>query len=494
VLEGKPLIDEFGQYVHADWPGKAHTEDDLKKSWAAEADALEQNAAFPDRDAYGGFASTQAKATGFFRVEQIDGRWWFVDPDGHLFYSTGVNGIGTGSGTRVTGREDYFAAIPKPLPGVTNTFGQGAARGGGRQANFYGANIQRRYGNDWRTNWAQLTAQRMEAWGLNTSYGTGLSDVLDKTPLNKPYVISLRGFQTGNLIMGLPDVYAARFSKKVEAVAARQLAPHKDDPYLLGYFIGNEPPWPGRESQFVDLVLQGDASEMQKHFKAALAKGDTPERRRQLVLDAFARLPRRHQRRRQKSRPQSSQPRHPFRRNSAGLRHRAGEGFRCLQPEQISLGAAVRLPCENLFPRPQADAHRRISYRRAGSRHGARIGLTAQDRIRRTCEPFIARQRMRLNKSSGHWSSFSSGSFAETQASLRSCGRNFLRRRFISSSGTLFVTASNAVKSGVLVKQSNIGVAVASIWFIGGRPSINSIVRSRLVWLYCVLTTAPRFV
>ena len=85
VLEGKPLIDEFGQYTHDNWPGKAHSEADLKTAWTAEADALKQSAAPPDRDAYGGFASTKAKATGFFRVEQIDGRWWFIDPDGHLF-------------------------------------------------------------------------------------------------------------------------------------------------------------------------------------------------------------------------------------------------------------------------------------------------------------------------------------------------------------------------------------------------------------------------
>jgi hypothetical protein len=289
VLEGKPLIDSFGQYVHADWPGKAQTEEDLKKSWAAEADALQQNTAFPDHDAYGGFASTTAKATGFFRVEQVDGRWWFVDPDGHLFYSTGVNGIGTGAGTRVTGREDYFASIPPPLAGVTNTLG-GRGQGAGQQANFYGANIQRRYGDAWRAPWAQLTARRLAAWGLNTSYGTGLSELLDKTPLNKPYVIFLRGFQAGPLIMGLPDVYAADFAPQIETEAARQLAPHKDDPCLLGYFIGNEPPWPGRESQFVDLVLQGETSPMQKHFKDELEKGDTPERRRQLVLDAFARF------------------------------------------------------------------------------------------------------------------------------------------------------------------------------------------------------------
>ncbi len=285
ILEGgAPLLDEFGQYLHAGWPGKARTEDDLKKTWAAEAATLAQGA-FPDRDAYGGFASTKAKATGFFRVEQIDGRWWFVTPDGHLFYSTGVNGIGPGIGTRVAGREDMFTMIPPPAPLPA---GAPPPRGGA-QASFYTANLQRRFGADWRPAWAQLTARRLEAWGLNTSYGTGLSDALDHTPQNKPYVISLRGFQFGPLIMGMPDVYADAFTAQVEAVAANQLGPRKDDAYLLGYFIGNEPPWPGRESQFVDLVLEGGASEMQKRFKEELAKGDTPQRRRDLVLGAFER-------------------------------------------------------------------------------------------------------------------------------------------------------------------------------------------------------------
>ena len=56
----------------------------------------------------------------------------------------------------------------------------------------------------------------------------------------------------------------------------------------------------------------------------------------------------------------------------------------------------------------------------------------------------------------------------------------------------LLVTAVKGVRSGVSVKQSDMGVAVASSWFIGGRPSISSIVRRRLVWLYCVLTVTPR--
>ena len=45
---------------------------------------------------------------------------------------------------------------------------------------------------------------------------------------------------------------------------------------MIGYFIGNEPPWPARESQLVDLVLAGPASAIQQRFKSELAKGDTP--------------------------------------------------------------------------------------------------------------------------------------------------------------------------------------------------------------------------
>lgn len=283
ILEGKPLIDELGQYRHVDWPGKARDESDLKKAWVEEDEALRRSAP-SDRDPYGGFAQSKAKATGFFRVEKIDGRWWFITPDGHFFYSTGVNGVGLGSGTRATGREDYFASLPPPAPPPP-----GSPSRGGPTVSFYTANLQRRYGNDYRAAWAELTARRFEAWNLNTCYGSLVNDTVTDPARKKPYVLTLRGWQTEGSIMGLPDVYADAFVQRVDAEAARQLTPRKEDPWMLGYFIGNEPPWPSRESQLVDLVLAGPASEMQKRFKAELAKGDSPDLRRQLVLAAFER-------------------------------------------------------------------------------------------------------------------------------------------------------------------------------------------------------------
>ena len=35
-----PLVDEFGQWIPADWPGKAKTLDDLKAAWSEEEKAL----------------------------------------------------------------------------------------------------------------------------------------------------------------------------------------------------------------------------------------------------------------------------------------------------------------------------------------------------------------------------------------------------------------------------------------------------------------------
>ena len=36
------------------------------------------------RTRWGGIVVERVRASGYFRVEQIDGTWWFVDPDGGL--------------------------------------------------------------------------------------------------------------------------------------------------------------------------------------------------------------------------------------------------------------------------------------------------------------------------------------------------------------------------------------------------------------------------
>src|SRR5260370_37805309 len=105
----------------------------------------------------------------------------------------------------------------------------------------------------------------------------------------------------------------------------------------------------------------------------------------------------------------------------------------------------------------------------------------------------MACHRIRLRRSSGQRSAASRGKRAEAYAFFRSNGSEiFFASGFISSSAILFGTEVNAARFGSGLKQSNMGVAVASNTFIGGKPRIHSMVRTRLVWLYCALTTVPR--
>jgi hypothetical protein len=290
VLEsGNPVVDDFGQYRHVEWPGKATSLDGLRREWAQENRMLAPSAATVAPCRFGGFPSGRRKASGFFRVEQIDGRWWFVDPEGCRFWSAGVNGAGdTPPRTEILGRSRLFASIPTaaqvPQPGQAPDPLRDPVP-------FHAANLQRRFGENWHTPSAQLTSRRMRAWGLNTAYGASLNDALPANSTQRqPYVYPLRGWQhIEGAIMGLPDVYSAAFVARVDREAAEQLAPRKSDPWMIGYFIGNEPPWPARESQLVDLVLAGPATELQKKFRAELAKGDTPASRKAMVHAAFTR-------------------------------------------------------------------------------------------------------------------------------------------------------------------------------------------------------------
>jgi len=271
-----PLVDQFGQWIAAAWPGKASRLDDLKKAWAAEDQALQPAA---ESCAYGGYKASHARATGFFRVEQIDGKWWFVDPDGHLFLSIGSDVIQASMGTSARGRANIFAALPpaefnRPLSGED----------GPATVSFFTWNLARRFGADWKSKWVAFTMRRMAAWGFNTV--ANWSDPALWDAQRMPYVIPLAGWGMEQY-MGMPDVYSPDWRKKVDEAARRQCAPRKDDPWLLGYFIANEPAWPGREALVAGLMLKGPDTATKKALQAFLAQGDTPERRRAFLLQCF---------------------------------------------------------------------------------------------------------------------------------------------------------------------------------------------------------------
>lgn len=286
ILEKLPVVDEFGQWVHADWPAKIRSLEQLKKEWAEEERTLKPGDF--NYCPYGGYLKTKARATGYFRAEKIAGKWWFVDPDGHLFLSTNVFGLSLGFPSPTENRKAYFAALPPAdllgrfsIPGLSSS----------NTALFHAWNLLRRYGADWRAKATDMEIRRMEAWGLTTGPGLefiafGVGDPAWRP--RKPYLSYLRTpVDTDTTFLGLPDVYSEQFARAVDEAAAAQCAPRKNDPYVVGHFVGNEPPWPGRESELVDMILAGPATATQRELKAFLAVGDTGERRQEFVRNAF---------------------------------------------------------------------------------------------------------------------------------------------------------------------------------------------------------------
>ncbi|RAL80696.1 putative beta-agarase [Pseudomonas aeruginosa] len=155
ILTG--LIDRYGQYSRADWPEKIRSDEQLRSAYAAEAAQLRDwERQTPARDRFGGLLGGPVfEASGFFRTEKRGGRWWLVTPEGHPFWSLGVNAVtADGSRTYVEGREPMFAELPAEGEPLAAFFGEGDDRRGvaaqagrrfghGRWFDFLGANRQR---------------------------------------------------------------------------------------------------------------------------------------------------------------------------------------------------------------------------------------------------------------------------------------------------------------------------------------------------------------
>ncbi|MBV5348163.1 hypothetical protein JZU61_00600, partial [bacterium] len=113
-LEDKPAVDEFGQSNLSEFEDKIHSLDQLKKEWEAEDQEVVTTKAY-NYSKYGGYLQAKTKATGFFRTEKINDQWWFVDPEGYLFLSVGVDCVSPGGGGNIRDL-DQRKGIYKELP------------------------------------------------------------------------------------------------------------------------------------------------------------------------------------------------------------------------------------------------------------------------------------------------------------------------------------------------------------------------------------------
>ena len=167
------------------------------------------------------------KATGFFHVEtSADGeRFRLVDPLGRGFIVRGV--------------EHFEYTGFKAKDGQTYPHAEAC---------------KRRHGSPEK--WADFAAKRLRGWGFNY-LGSGSSPETHYRGLPHTFLLGM-GNKTGwdrkwdgmtmrseTFKKGFPDVFHPDFPSWCEKWASVACAPHKDDPWLVGYFIDNEMGWWG---------------------------------------------------------------------------------------------------------------------------------------------------------------------------------------------------------------------------------------------------------
>ncbi|MFC2112501.1 beta-agarase [Bacteroidota bacterium] len=260
-----PFIDEFGQYIHDDWKGKIHSVDELIKSVDIEQEDLAEHPGPPDLNKYGGWtAGPRLKKTGFFHVEKLDGKWWMVDPEGCLFWSSGMNCVGSGGGTGIQYREHYF----RNLPDKDSELGQFYWKGGWASHGFYmdkvpfegysfnRSNLYHKYGEDWSDKYRLLIHQRFKSWGVNTIGFASDRELAKQKKTAYAGTVWIRGTVRieGSKAYWFKchDVFDEGFREAVRRSIENSTG--AGDPWCIGFYVDNELQWGELGSTAIDVL------------------------------------------------------------------------------------------------------------------------------------------------------------------------------------------------------------------------------------------------
>jgi hypothetical protein len=194
-------------------------------------------------DKYGGWNGIKGSKTGVFHTEKINNRWWIITPEGNAFWSTGMYCV------RISG-------IPETETGKR----------------IYKDNCLNKYGNE--KEWARVSRLRLVNWGFNT-IGDWSSETIYREP-GIAYVIGIDLPRTSENIFPkehwayFPDVFSQEFRNSVRESMGNKFKQQPyliDDPWLLGYYLADEPAWYGtkaRRGSLTDDFIALDGSKAGK--------------------------------------------------------------------------------------------------------------------------------------------------------------------------------------------------------------------------------------
>lgn len=165
-------------------------------------------------DTFGGYTGIKGQKTGFFHLEEIGGRNWFVTPEGNGFFPIGLSHM-------LSGESDLACK------------------------NVYGGD---------RVAWLKDSFAKAQAMGFNCALGSatspernlnGFVDVPAAEALfrenNFPYTVGVILLKhPWEFVEGetLPDIFAPEYAELIESRAKAICPKYKDDPLVMGYYYG----------------------------------------------------------------------------------------------------------------------------------------------------------------------------------------------------------------------------------------------------------------
>jgi agarase len=307
------IIDKFGQNNKMEFPVKVHSDEELKAIANEELAKLAVSQPMADRSKFGGWKDgPKLKATGYFRTEKVNGKWAFVDPEGYLFFSTGIANARMANTTTFTGTDFKNEAIryrdpndltPEDSKGIvtlsekiTNTaykanperanmfvglpsyddplanhysYRTESHRGPiphGETFSFYQANLERRYGEQYPGSyllkWRDVTIDRMLDWGF-TSFGNWAAEDFYSSK-RIPYYANgwiIGDFKTVNkgYWSSMPDPFDPEFARRAKLSINQVAKQVLNNPWCIGIFIDNEKNWGKDELPQQRYVIAIDA-------------------------------------------------------------------------------------------------------------------------------------------------------------------------------------------------------------------------------------------
>lgn len=255
-----PFIDVYGQYMHEDWPGKIYCDEDLVKARQAEIKELREHPRPKSYNRFGGWANGPSfKATGHFRTEKVDGKWWFIDPEGKLFWSYGSTGIGLQEmRLDLSVKRHFYEGLPDRSDPVLGRF----YRKGGNDYNSMSTVLYKKFGPDFETIYKSWALRRAQSWSLNTLGGWSKASVGQPEGLRTPYTRVL--WVSGKRLKPfgkITDPFAPDFEQGlIDAINHRREM--ISDPYCIGYFCNNEIHWGKDPVELVRQILKENSDEV----------------------------------------------------------------------------------------------------------------------------------------------------------------------------------------------------------------------------------------